>query len=305
MELLKTAIPSAIVSASQSQRLVQYFGNLPEMEDLLQTPGFSLSKQQDEEVPILYLQADGGHLLTDEKYKETKVGRLFAGEHIKQISSDNQEVSLRNKLEHSDYMAHLGCSDDFISRFNPLIQNHLTDASDTQIVVISDGATWIANWIKKDFSNATLILDFYHAKEKLCEFATMVFNSKDKRTNWIEKQAQDLLEGKVDNVIVAIGDKAVGRNKSIIEKAESVIIYYQNNSYRMKYNLYQKKGYCIGSGAIESAISTVVQQRCKLVGQRWTKRVKAVLNLRAAFKSKKRKQIRKLIKYQMGYQAVA
>ncbi|MEQ8703416.1 MAG: hypothetical protein RIC19_05835 [Phaeodactylibacter sp.] len=69
----------------------------------------------------------------------------------------------------------------------------------------------------------------------------------------------------------------------------------------MKYDEYRKAGYCIGSGAIESAISTVVQQRCKLVGQRWTKRVAAVLNLRAAFKSGKRDGIRQIINKQMGH----
>jgi len=305
MDLLKTAIPSAKVSASQAQRLVQHFGNLPEMEDLLQSPGFSLSKEEEVEAPILYIQADGGHLLTDEDYKETKVGRLFAGHHIKQVSSDNQEVNLRNELEHSDYIAHLGSCDEFIPRLNPLIDNHLAQASDTQIVVISDGASWIANWIKRDYPKATLILDFYHAKEKLCEFAAMVFKSKNQRNKWIENRTQDLLDGNVNKVILAIRTKALTRNKSIKEKADNIITYYSNNTYRMQYQLYQKKGYCIGSGAIESAISTVVQQRCKLVGQRWTHRVKAVLNLRAAFKSNKRKEIRTLINSQMGYNSAA
>jgi len=65
------------------------------------------------------------------------------------------------------------------------------------------------------------------------------------------------------------------------------------------------KGFCIGSGAIESAISTVVQQRCKLVGQRWTKRVTAVLNIRAVFKSSKKAELRKLICAQMGLKTAA
>ncbi|MCB0847689.1 MAG: hypothetical protein KDE26_30765, partial [Bacteroidetes bacterium] len=73
------------------------------------------------------------------------------------------------------------------------------------------------------------------------------------------------------------------------------------NRYRMKYDEYRKAGYCIGSGAIESAISTLVQQRCKLVGQRWTKKVTAVLNIRAVFKSGKRDKLRSLINRQMGY----
>ena len=68
----------------------------------------------------------------------------------------------------------------------------------------------------------------------------------------------------------------------------------------MKYNEYRDAGYCIGSGAIESAIGTVVQQRCILVGQRWTKRVISVLNIRAIFKSGKREKLRAIINQEMG-----
>lgn len=115
MDLLKSAIPTTKVSASQAQRLVQHFGNLEQMEELLQNPGFDLSQKKEEsEVPILYIQADGGYLLTDEGNQETKVGRLFGAHHIKQVSADNEEVRLRNMLEQSDYLAHLGSSDDFI-----------------------------------------------------------------------------------------------------------------------------------------------------------------------------------------------
>ncbi len=68
----------------------------------------------------------------------------------------------------------------------------------------------------------------------------------------------------------------------------------------MKYHEYLAAGYCIGSGAIESAISTLVQQRCKLVGQRWTKGLNAVLNMRAVFKSHKRDSLRNVIALKMG-----
>ena len=73
----------------------------------------------------------------------------------------------------------------------------------------------------------------------------------------------------------------------------------------MKYDEYLSAGYCIGSGAIESAISTVVQQRCKLVGQRWTERVTAVLNIRAVFKSGKKEKLRNIINAKMGYKNAA
>ena len=304
--LLSTAIPSARVGSSQAQRLAQHFGGLDQMEELLQSPGFGLDEGPDSPaVEVLYVQADGGHLCTDEGYRETKVGRLFAAHQLEQISTDNEEVELRNRISRSDYLAHLGSHTEFTDRLNPLISAHLANHPKAEVVVVSDGADWIASWIKRDFPEALLILDFYHAVEKVGEFAGMVFTSGTNREKWVEQRKADLASGKVNKVIMAIRSKAAGRRASIVEKARVVIQHFEKNSYRMKYDEYRAAGYCIGSGAIESAISTVVQQRCKLVGQRWTERVAAVLNIRAAFKSNKRPQIRKLINSQMGHAWVA
>lgn len=306
MVLLKTVLRSIQVGSSQAQRLTQHFGNLEEMEQLLRTPGFKGAVQSPGSTPsVLYTQVDGGHLLTDDGYRETKVGRLFAGHHIKQVSSDNEDVELRNSLEESDYLAHMGHYEDFVNRLNPLIDNHLRLNPQGKMVIVSDGADWISRWAARDYPKAQVILDFYHAAEKLCEFAKMTIRSTPKRDEWIENCKGELLQGQVEKVVLAIRTKALGRRSTILEKANDVIQYYQKNSYRMEYDQYLEAGYCIGSGAIESAISTVVQQRCKLVGQRWTKRVAAVLNLRAAFKSDKRRGIRQLINYQMGHQWAA
>jgi hypothetical protein len=303
MSLLQTVLPAARLSSSQAQRLVQHFGALDEMEELLQSPGFSIPvpAEAGSGKSVLYIQADGGHLLTDDGYKETKVGRLFCGQHIKQVSSNNEDVMLRNDLEHSDYLAHLGHYKDFVARLNPLIENHLMKHPHAQPVVVSDGAEWIEKWQSECYPQAEIILDFYHAAEKLCDFASMAFSSSTNKGQWVERRKAELLDGQAEKVILAIRTKALGRRSSIVEKADAVIQYYEKNSYRMKYDEYRKAGYCIGSGAIESAISTVVQQRCKLVGQRWTERVAAVLNLRAAFKSGKRDSIRQIINKQMGH----
>ena len=169
------------------------------------------------------------------------------------------------------------------------------------MVAISDGAEWIANWLLTEYPAAIVILDFYHALEHLADFATSVFSSQTNRSDWIEECKKELLDGQLDQVIAAVKEKMSGRRKSIIDKANLLIAYYEKNRYRMKYDEYRKAGYCIGSGAIESAISTLVQQRCKLVGQRWTKKVTAVLNIRAVFKSGKRDKLRSLINRQMGY----
>ena len=45
--------------------------------------------------------------------------------------------------------------------------------------------------------------------------------------------------------------------------------YLTTNRDRMQYQTFRAAGYAIGSGAVESAVSHVVQQRMKRVGMRW------------------------------------
>lgn len=306
MVLLQTALPEAEVNSSQSQRLMQYFGNLSQTEEILTTPGPGFQVEEPgkevEEAPdkVLYVEVDGGHLRTDEGYRETKVGRIFSDQHRIKKSSDDEQVIRRMELEYSDYLAHLGSHHEFSKRFDLLIENHLRLAPGAQMVAISDGAEWIAAWLAYRHPLAIVILDFYHAIEHLADFATLVFDSQESRNAWIEVQKKNLLSGSLDQVLEAIRKVMVSGGVGVSQKAEQLLNYYEKNRYRMKYDEYQAKGYCIGSGAIESAISTVVQQRCKLVGQRWTKRVSAVLNIRTVLKSGKKAQLRKLICDQMG-----
>lgn len=307
MALLSTALPAVQIGSSQSQRLTQYFGNLAQVEEILSSPGFDFeqaaSNQGGDPTPdeVLYVQVDGGHLRMDEGFRETKVGRIFAGHHCIKKSSDNEGVNRRIELASSDYLAHLGHYAGFTARFDPLVRAHLNQAPNAQMVAIADGAEWIANWLLAEYPTAILILDFYHVLEHLADFATLIFTSDTNRLDWIEYQAKELQDGQIDKVIAAVREKMTGRRDAIVNKAEQLITYYEKNRYRMKYDEYRAAGYCIGSGAIESAISTVVQQRCKLVGQRWTERVTAVLNIRAIFKSGKREKLRSLINAQMGY----
>jgi len=301
MKLLNTVLCKPNIGSSQSQRLMQYFGQLAEIEKELITKGFETESSSKE---VLYAQVDGGHLLTDNGYRETKVGRIFKGSDIKRISTDNEEVELRNKLEQSDYLANLGYYKTFTKRFDNLIANHLK-TSNYEFVLISDGAEWIANWQLENYPFAIMILDFYHALEHLGEYSKMIFSSIKNKTDWVSQRKEELLTGGLDKVIASIKEKSVVRRVAIQDKAIALINYYEKNRYRMKYDQYLEKGYCIGSGAIESAISTVVQQRCKLVGQRWTSRVKAVLNIRALYMSNKKDKVLKIINRQMGHNIAA
>jgi hypothetical protein len=78
---------------------------------------------------------------------------------------------------------------------------------------------------------------------------------------------------------------------------KEVIRYYENNIERMKYGSFLKKGYLIGSGAIESAHRNVIQQRLKLSGQRWSiDGAQRIANLRAYRKSNRWENVVGVIK---------
>ena len=79
------------------------------------------------------------------------------------------------------------------------------------------------------------------------------------------------------------------------QKAQ-VIQYYENNRHRMDYATYLAKGWCIGSGAIESAHRTLIQERMKLSGQRWGNKAQALIKLRVAFLSDKQNLVNQLFR---------
>ncbi len=60
-------------------------------------------------------------------------------------------------------------------------------------------------------------------------------------------------------------------SKAKVER-ENLLGYLERNLFRMNYPAYRKKGLHIGSGAMEAAHRTLVQKRCKLSGQRWSKK---------------------------------
>ncbi len=53
------------------------------------------------------------------------------------------------------------------------------------------------------------------------------------------------------------------------EAADELIGYLEGHAHRMEYPEDTAHGWCIGSGAVESACKTMVGQRLKLAGMRW------------------------------------
>lgn len=258
------------VSAAQVYRVTDLYGAEIGKTVNEQRTLTSLKKEE-----VLYAQADGSMLLTrQEGWKEVKVGRFFK-------SSDCIHAgSKAGWISNSQYVAHLGNSKDFTKIMDELIESY--GSLGNRLIFISDGATWIKNWITDAFPQAVSILDYYHACEHLHLFTNNFFTDKKEEQAWVKKQKELLLQSEVSTVIENIQELA-GNNK----EAQNLIAYYQSNKERMDYKRYQQIG-CgiIGSGAIESAHRTVVQKRMKQSGQRWSVQgAQNMLNLRVTRKN--------------------
>ena len=210
----------------------------------------------------LYVEIDGSMICTrdeDHTWKEVKLGRLFRESDCLNPNSD------ASYLQASQYVGHLGASNDFCKKLGAVLDSY-GDLKE-RLVFINDGATWIREWIADNYPLATSVLDFYHAMEYLYEFADKAFSDICEKKNWCDVQKGLLLTSDMETVLANI--------LSIPAKEEAkkkITGYYQNNKERMKYKHYRNIG-CgiIGSGAIESAHRTVIQKRMKLSGQRWSR----------------------------------
>ena len=267
------------IAPSQIYRLTNHYGAAIEAD--LDQP---LATDQPP-AGIVYVQADGAMILTDEGYKENKLSRIFKATALKQ----SPVADRGGYIESSLFTAHLGTAIDFTPKLRAHLDGYKPLGAD--LIFISDGAVWLRQLMTTHYPQATLILDFWHLMSYIGTVGIAAYRTQKSRTTWIEKQHTLLLNSELDKVLAHI--KAL-RIKA--ELCDSVCSYLEANRDRMDYKGYQDRGLLIGSGAIESAHRTVVQKRLKRSGQRWSLAgAQHVLNLRTCFMSQRWELVRKHI----------
>jgi hypothetical protein len=162
------------------------------------------------------------------------------------------------------------------------VQHIVARAPHLEVVKLADGAE--DNW--SYLSSSALprgpeCLDFYHAAEHLnAALATAYGDGSVKaRRRFAELRHVLLEEGDgVDKVIAALGYlERKTKSKSIARERR----YFRTNRDRMRYAELEARGLPIGSGVVEAACKTLVAQRMKNSGMRWSHQGgQAILNLR-------------------------
>ena len=134
---------------------------------------------------------------------------------------------------------------------------------------LGDGAAWIWNLKQDRWANAVGLLDFYHNSQHCWNLWRTVRGEADPELEaWMDKRLHWLRHGKEKKVLreIASLNKMPGEPGQIIEREQG---YFANHAQRMNYQDIAKRGWPIGSGAVESACRQK-QCRFKRPGQFWT-----------------------------------
>jgi hypothetical protein len=163
-----------------------------------------------------------------------------------------------------------------------------------QWIGLSDGGNGLEGFLKNNFpgplesgTELQLILDFWHAADSLVKLIKTIHPSDEERRNELEKSWCHTMKHEGGNRIVEELEKFVLPDRPTVKaQHEETVGYLKNNVHRMDYPHYLANGWCIGSGAMESACKTVVGQRLKLSGMRWgEKGTHDMCQLRAIYRS--------------------
>lgn len=201
----------------------------------------------------------------DGRFREVKTGVLLLP-HERVETSPGRRSVLRRVL-----VSCLGDADRVFERLWSKLQELKWLGPNTVVVMVGDGAEWI--WRRASmFPRRCEILDFWHAVEHAWDFARLRFGPESKQAvNWVGRIAEDLRAGKVGAVLARLRKLEVTGDEKR-EALATLIRYYDDNQDRMKYDEYLRKGYGIGSGAVESAHKQVVHARMRQAGMRWSER---------------------------------
>jgi len=155
-------------------------------------------------------------------------------------------------------------------------------------VALSDGGAGLEDFLRMNFPRVeTVILDFYHASEYLAKLAKTLHPSDEAAALAQTKSWSRLLRDEGGETMIAVLEEwDWPKGKALAAVREEVLGYFRNQMHRMDYPAYEANGWYIGSGAVESACKTVVGQRLKGSGMRWSEAGShAVCHVRALYRS--------------------
>ena len=227
-------------------------------------------------VPVLPSEVEGrrGKEGGQAKTREAKLGCVFS-----QTRHDEQGRALRDP-ESTTYVGAIEEAAAFGARiYTEAARRGATRAP--RLVVLGDGAPWIWGIAAEHFHQAIQIVDLYHARQRLSDLSKTILGLDSPQTQqWVRLNQELLDHGDVEAVLASM--RQLPARDDIARKARKTSIrYFQKNAERLRYACFRSQGLFIGSGVIEAGCKTIIGQRLKQSGMRWTVRgANAIIALR-------------------------
>lgn len=274
------------LSASALQRMaIEYGGALVRAEAAEAAAMMQVPKAEEavvwRELPepdseVMAVSADGVmiHLL-DEGWKEVKVMSVSAVQAPAGSPDDGPRLT-----QHS-YRAGLWDAQTFTAHYwAESYRRGLEKAK--HVVCISDGAAWIWAMAFLCFARRIEILDWWHVVQYLWKIVGETFTATSPEAlAWMQAQKARLAQSQLRLLFHHIR-QLYPRHRPLPEPVRQAVAYLWHNRQRLDYDAYRHAGLPIGSGTVESAAKTLVQQRLKQAGMRWSRTgAHALLALRA------------------------
>ena len=246
-------------------------------------------------IPVLYVEVDGSGvpMVPQElvgrpgkqadgsaKTREVKLGAIFT-----QTQTDEAGLPVRDHAS-TTYVGSFETATDFGVRVRQEARRRGLGRA-FKVVFIGDGAAWIWELARVNFPAALLILDLYHALERLHELCAGLYGAD---SPWAAKMKATwtamLKNDQIAEVIAATRRRLGDLGPQAEETLERQIAYFEHHQDKMRYKTYRDQGLFYGSGVVEGGCRSVIGQRLKESGMFWTETgATSVLNLRLALKS--------------------
>ena len=207
--------------------------------------------------------------------REAKLGCVFT-----QVGVDSEGRPQRDP-DSTSYVGAIESSELFGWRmYGEAVRRGL--AQTRQVIALTDGARYNHTIVGLHFPRAIHIVDLFHAFEHLGEMAGVLWGPEARAP----KPWRDLLEaGEIQALVRKVGKQLTGRgeSKQAILKA---LHYFEENAAHMRYAEFRRQKLFVGSGVVEAGCRTVIGQRLKLSGMRWSVRgANAIIALRCCLMS--------------------
>ena len=163
-------------------------------------------------------------------------------------------------------------------------------ANSRAVAALMDGAEWLQGFVDYHCPQAVRMLDFPHAGQRLGQVAQALWGEATAETQqWTYTQLHALKHQGSGEVLYTL--RQLQQQPPDLDLLQENLAYLEKRHAQMDYPTFQRQGWPIGSGIVESGNKLVVEARLKGAGMHWKREnVDSLLAVRNLICSDRRAQ---------------